>query len=349
MVSASPTPTAPAVTGRSAVRLTCRSNSRSATSLAAAARASHHERADDEDHEQVPARESAGGDPERRERRPEQKQGSGRPVPADQVEVQRQLAARGRHRHVHRETMRCSRINEGKVGVRGEVRVRGWGRSDVTFSSSDQEQSMKTILALVLAVGAVGNAAAQTSVSIGINQPGVYGRIQIGDVPAPALYRPEPVIIVPPRVVVRAAAGLPLRSAGAAAELAPLLRPLPRVRPTGLLRSRRMGARALGSTSIRRTSGHHRGWDKHDEPRPRQRQARARLKRPSVASRRAAAPPRRASPRAASGRPGPRARAARGSGSLASSPRSRAARARTRPAPSAHRPRRRRRGAGWRR
>jgi hypothetical protein len=62
---------------------------------------------------------------------------------------------------------------------------------------------MKTILALVLALGAIGNAAAQTSVSIGINQPGVYGRIQIGDVPAPALYQPEPVIVAPPRVVVQ--------------------------------------------------------------------------------------------------------------------------------------------------
>ncbi len=61
---------------------------------------------------------------------------------------------------------------------------------------------MKTILALVLAAGAFGNATAQTSVSIGINQPGVYGRINIGDVPRPALYRTEPVIILPPRVVV---------------------------------------------------------------------------------------------------------------------------------------------------
>jgi len=60
----------------------------------------------------------------------------------------------------------------------------------------------KTILALVLAIGAVGTATAQTSVSIGINQPGIYGRINIGDVPPPALYRSEPVIITPPRVVV---------------------------------------------------------------------------------------------------------------------------------------------------
>jgi len=62
---------------------------------------------------------------------------------------------------------------------------------------------MKTILVLVLAVAGVGSAAAQTSVSIGINQPGVYGRVVIGDVPAPALWRPEPVIVAPPRVVVQ--------------------------------------------------------------------------------------------------------------------------------------------------
>jgi hypothetical protein len=61
---------------------------------------------------------------------------------------------------------------------------------------------MKTILALALAIGAVGTATAQTSVSIGINQPGVYGRINIGDVPRPALYRTEPVIIAAPRVAI---------------------------------------------------------------------------------------------------------------------------------------------------
>lgn len=61
---------------------------------------------------------------------------------------------------------------------------------------------MKTIVALILAIGAVDTATAQTSVSIGINQPGVYGGINIGDVPPPALYRAEPVIIAPARVVV---------------------------------------------------------------------------------------------------------------------------------------------------
>jgi len=66
---------------------------------------------------------------------------------------------------------------------------------------------MKRILVLVLAAVAAGSALAQPSVgvSIGINQPGVYGRINIGDVPRPALILPEPVIVAPPRVVVQRA------------------------------------------------------------------------------------------------------------------------------------------------
>jgi hypothetical protein len=54
---------------------------------------------------------------------------------------------------------------------------------------------MKKILAFALAAGCAGAAFAQTSISIGINQPGVYGRINIGDVPPPALILPQPVII----------------------------------------------------------------------------------------------------------------------------------------------------------
>lgn len=63
---------------------------------------------------------------------------------------------------------------------------------------------MKVLLALILAASAIAPAAAQTSVgvSIGINQPGVYGRINIGDIPRPALVLPQPVIIVPSRVAV---------------------------------------------------------------------------------------------------------------------------------------------------
>jgi hypothetical protein len=61
------------------------------------------------------------------------------------------------------------------------------------------------IIASIIIASAFGSAAAQTSVgvSIGINQPGVYGRINIGDAPPPALVLPQPVIIAPPRVVVQ--------------------------------------------------------------------------------------------------------------------------------------------------
>ncbi len=63
---------------------------------------------------------------------------------------------------------------------------------------------IKHIAALALAACAISPAIAQTSVgvSIGINQPGVYGRINIGNVPPPALVYAQPVIIAPPRVVV---------------------------------------------------------------------------------------------------------------------------------------------------
>ena len=66
---------------------------------------------------------------------------------------------------------------------------------------------MKQIIALLLTVGAISSAAAQpgVGVSIGINQPGVYGRINIGDVPPPALVLPQPVLISPPLIAVQRA------------------------------------------------------------------------------------------------------------------------------------------------
>lgn len=59
---------------------------------------------------------------------------------------------------------------------------------------------MKKILAIALALGSLAPAFAQTSVgvSIGINQPGVYGRIDIGNVPQPQLIYAQPVIITRP-------------------------------------------------------------------------------------------------------------------------------------------------------
>ncbi len=51
-----------------------------------------------------------------------------------------------------------------------------------------------------IAAAAIGSAVAQpsVSVSIGINQPGLYGRINIGELPRLALVLPQPVIIAAP-------------------------------------------------------------------------------------------------------------------------------------------------------
>ena len=66
---------------------------------------------------------------------------------------------------------------------------------------------MKKFTTCLLIAGALasGGAVAQTSVgvSIGINQPGVYGRIDIGNYPPPVLVYPQPVIIAPPPVMVQ--------------------------------------------------------------------------------------------------------------------------------------------------
>jgi len=64
---------------------------------------------------------------------------------------------------------------------------------------------MKKVMAMLLAAGAAVSALAQPSVgiSIGINQPGLYGRVEIGDLPSAALVLPQPVIVAPPAVVVQ--------------------------------------------------------------------------------------------------------------------------------------------------
>nr|WP_316641006.1 hypothetical protein [uncultured Roseateles sp.] len=66
---------------------------------------------------------------------------------------------------------------------------------------------MKHSIALFLAASAalmVGPVLAQTQVgvSIGINQPGVYGRINIGNAPPPMVVYEQPVIYAPTRVAV---------------------------------------------------------------------------------------------------------------------------------------------------
>ncbi|MBX3608039.1 MAG: hypothetical protein KF788_22390 [Piscinibacter sp.] len=62
---------------------------------------------------------------------------------------------------------------------------------------------IKTFIAAVAALASL-SAAAQTSVgvSIGIQQPGVYGRIDIGNFPPPPVIYSQPVVIAPTPVAV---------------------------------------------------------------------------------------------------------------------------------------------------
>lgn len=62
---------------------------------------------------------------------------------------------------------------------------------------------MKKLCAFLLGLSALSGAMAQTSVgvSIGVYQPGVYGRIEIGNYPPPLVVNPQPVVIVPSPVV----------------------------------------------------------------------------------------------------------------------------------------------------
>ena len=54
---------------------------------------------------------------------------------------------------------------------------------------------MKRTLFAIALVAAAAPAAAQVGVSIGVNQPGFYGQINIGNVPQPEVVYPQPVII----------------------------------------------------------------------------------------------------------------------------------------------------------
>ena len=62
--------------------------------------------------------------------------------------------------------------------------------------------TITTTLALLFAATSAG-AQPSVGVSIGINQPGVYGRIEIGNLAPPPLVYAQPILIAPPRVVVR--------------------------------------------------------------------------------------------------------------------------------------------------
>ncbi len=64
---------------------------------------------------------------------------------------------------------------------------------------------MKAILSLACAVACLApvvSQAADVGVSVLVSQPGVYGRIDIGRYPQPAVIVPQPVVVAPPVGVV---------------------------------------------------------------------------------------------------------------------------------------------------
>lgn len=61
---------------------------------------------------------------------------------------------------------------------------------------------LRAMAALALAGSAAAVLAADVGVSIGISQPGVYGRIDIGRYPPPVLVQPRPVWVARPAAVV---------------------------------------------------------------------------------------------------------------------------------------------------
>lgn len=63
---------------------------------------------------------------------------------------------------------------------------------------------LRPIAALALGAALALPALASTSVGVSVSvvQPGVYGRIDIGSFPQPAVVYPQPVVYAPPRVAV---------------------------------------------------------------------------------------------------------------------------------------------------
>jgi hypothetical protein len=79
-------------------------------------------------------------------------------------------------------------------------------RRAVSPNTTERAQSMKTLAALTLAAAAAAvlpaHAATSIGVSIGINAPGQYGRIDIGNYPQPTLVMPQPIVYAPSPVAV---------------------------------------------------------------------------------------------------------------------------------------------------
>ena len=93
-----------------------------------------------------------------------------------------------------------------KADVTKRANVAGIGAFGYPPSSSARRRNpLKKLALLALALSAATSVLAGTdvAVSIGINQPGVYGRINIGNAPPPVVVHSQPVVIAPSPVAVQ--------------------------------------------------------------------------------------------------------------------------------------------------
>jgi len=90
--------------------------------------------------------------------------------------------------------------------ARCESRIGIW-QYRLLYAPSENPRKIRlkkfALLALVLSAAAPSAfAGSNVAVSIGVNEPGVYGRINIGNAPPPVLVSPQPVLIAPAPVAV---------------------------------------------------------------------------------------------------------------------------------------------------
>lgn len=91
-------------------------------------------------------------------------------------------------------------LKTGRLRRNGRVPALATGAPQVRHRNMKEENPMKILflpLAAALSWCAMTATAADVGVSVSVSQPGLYGRIDIGNVPAPEIIFPTPVVVVP--------------------------------------------------------------------------------------------------------------------------------------------------------
>ena len=94
----------------------------------------------------------------------------------------------------------CCRFHrKGGIGTSATVAAQALSDNETSWSDTLNKLAVLALAALALSPAL---ASTQVGVSIDIAQPGVYGRIDIGNTAPPRVVYPQPVIYAPPRVMV---------------------------------------------------------------------------------------------------------------------------------------------------